>query len=525
MSNTDFKHWFLGYDSSIADEFRNPDRVLFTESPNEVEVLVDGASYMQKLYDVIDSDNATSGDVIYFAGLELKWDLYLIPDNGFSQILEVLDRAHKNGADVRVLLSFHYHNRFELTTNVDTFRRLWSRGIECIYDISAGVKKWFTGAAHQKFAIICRAGKLHGFCGGIDITYDRWDTDQHDSKKQNNGINRPFAQSFPAGWHDVHTYIQGAACHDLLTSFEERWNFIVDTPEIRSRFNVKSRKPSTLGSPQISPIPLNGGHHVQVLRTYPCFRPEEGEIELPFAKHGEMSAREACLKAIRQAEYLIYIEDQYFYSYEIASALIDALNSKPRLRVLVVVPREPNADPLYEWANYHQGQVIDMIHTSVGYERFGIYDLNIDPVTDLVENQIYVHAKLMIIDDVWVEIGSMNCNRRSTTHDFEMCVAVVDDATSTYTSTEMGTVCDFAHDLRLRLWEEHLGVPPSQISHDHVIGFDFWRTHSDISPHHARNHIASLNNERKWIFWKPNLWNSQIDIEGSCPDEDRIPPL
>ena len=78
---------------------------------------------------------------------------------------------------------------------------------------------------------------------------------------------------------------------------------------------------------------------------------------------------------------------------------------------------------------------------------------------------IYVHAKVCVIDDVWVAVGSDNLNRRSWTHDSELSAAVLDE---TLTTASRGTRrawatapgC-FARDLRLRLWREHLGRGPT----------------------------------------------------------------
>ena len=51
-----------------------------------------------------------------------------------------------------------------------------------------------------------------------------------------------------------------------------------------------------------------------------------------------------------------------------------------------------------------------------------VYDLENDDGTP-----IYVHAKVCVIDDVWMMVGSDNLNRRSWTHDSELSCAVLDD--------------------------------------------------------------------------------------------------
>lgn len=57
---------------------------------------------------------------------------------------------------------------------------------------------------------------------------------------------------------------------------------------------------------------------------------------------------------------------------------------------------------------------------------------------------IYVHAKVAIIDDLWMTVGSANLNNRGLRDDAEMNVATLD--------------AGLALSLRLRLWAEHLGL-------------------------------------------------------------------
>jgi phosphatidylserine/phosphatidylglycerophosphate/cardiolipin synthase-like enzyme len=60
---------------------------------------------------------------------------------------------------------------------------------------------------------------------------------------------------------------------------------------------------------------------------------------------------------------------------------------------------------------------------------------------------IYVHAKVCIVDDHWMTIGSDNLNLRSWTHDSELTCAIVDPDG------------ELPRGLRTSLWAEHLGLP------------------------------------------------------------------
>ena len=105
----------------------------------------------------------------------------------------------------------------------------------------------------------------------------------------------------------------------------------------------------------------------------------------------------------------------------------------------------------------------------------GIYDLeNAHGVP------IYVHAKICIVDDVWLTCGSDNFNRRSWTNDSELTCAVIDpnqDKREPHDLTGRGDGARvLARELRMQVWSEHLGVEPDDPALlDPVEAFDLWR--------------------------------------------------
>jgi phosphatidylserine/phosphatidylglycerophosphate/cardiolipin synthase-like enzyme len=218
--------------------------------------------------------------------------------------------------------------------------------------------------------------------------------------------------------------------------------------------------------------PTNGGHVVQVLRTYPSRRPKYS-----FAPDGERSVARAFAKAITRARTVIYIEDQYFWSVEIARLLAEVLQQQPELQVIGVVPRYPDKDS--KWAGppsrLAQARAIAIVKKAGG-DRVGIYDIENE-----ADTPIYVHAKVCVIDDVWATVGSDNLNRRSWTHDSELSCAVIDSELDDRIPLDPGGLGDgsrkFARALRLSLWAEHLGRSPDDpellnLSHSS----DLWRT-------------------------------------------------
>jgi hypothetical protein len=63
---------------------------------------------------------------------------------------------------------------------------------------------------------------------------------------------------------------------------------------------------------------------------------------------------------------------------------------------------------------------------------------------------IYVHAKVSIVDDEWLSVGSANLNGRGMATDTEMNVQSI--------------APDLARSLRVRLWAEHLGMSEEEVA-------------------------------------------------------------
>jgi len=190
-----------------------------------------------------------------------------------------------------------------------------------------------------------------------------------------------------------------------------------------------------------APPPPAGAHAVQLLRTYSPKRPP-----FPFAPKGERSVARAYAKAFERARSLIYIEDQYLWSPEVAASIAKALVRNQKLQVIVVVPRYPDQDDTLAGPPGRLGQqrAIAKLRRAAP-DRVGVFDLENREGTP-----IYVHAKICIVDDTWSTCGSDNFNRRSWTTDSELTCAVFDTG-----SDETG---GFARELRLQLWSEHLGL-------------------------------------------------------------------
>lgn len=440
--------WFLsceerGNPASKIDDGR-PGGKAWTEG-NHVTVLVDGATYFPALLDELRS--ATLGDWIYLTDLQSDGNEQLAGPG--SEIGTVLADAARRGAEVRGLLWRSHpsgHGAAEVT-NLLVSRTVNDAGGEIVLDhrVRRG------GSHHQKIVVIHRGSRPNAdddvaFAGGIDLAHGRHDGPPHHGDEQELSLSDSRYGERPP-WHDVQLRLQGPAVADVSWTFRERWEdpHALDTPTPwRVMRHVLSRKPAQRGdlaSPDRVPS-MRGSHAVQVLRTYPARR-----RPYPFAPSGERSIARAYVKAFGRARSLVYIEDQYLWSLDATRALCDALRRNPELRCVVVIPRYPDPSGVLGAASRFGRWRVERELARAGGDRVAFFDLENDEGTP-----IYVHAKVCIVDDHWMTVGSDNLNRRSWTHDSEVCCAVIDPEGS------------LAHDTRTRLAREHLDAADSSES-------------------------------------------------------------
>ena len=276
-------------------------------------------------------------------------------------------------------------------------------------------------------------------------------------------------------WHDLQAEIRGPAVAAIAETFRERWN---DPHPLRMRGIPLRRADPAPPCEQLGSLrhvgdstPAPGSQAVQVLRTYPVRRPK-----YPFAPEGERSIARAYRKAFRRARRLIYVEDQYLWSSCAAEALGEAAREQPGLKIVAVVPRYPDEDGRLSGPPNRIGQIRAIRHLQeVAGSCFAVYDL------ETQHYPIYVHAKVCIVDDVWMTIGSDNLNRRSWTHDSELSCAVIDARHDNREPIDPAGLGDgarvFARETRLSLWGEHLQRDDVPVDPDE--GFELLRASAD----------------------------------------------
>ncbi|MEO8328687.1 MAG: phospholipase D-like domain-containing protein [Candidatus Nanopelagicales bacterium] len=432
--------WFLTADqrgNPSTDLDRRHGNGLAWTTGNDIRALVHGAVYFGELLERVRA--MTSGDLLLFT--DWRGD----PDQQMSehdaQVGEVFAAAARAGVDVRGLLWRSHLDRFQFSEqeNRHLGEMIEAAGGECLMDMRVRPG----GSHHQKLVVLRhqrRSAADIAFVGGIDLCHSRRDDATHLGDPQRQPMADVYGERPP--WHDVQLAIQGPAVGDVEHVFRERWND--PTPVSRNplyvlgdKMHKDDRHPNRLPDQLPDPKP-QGGFAAQLLRTYPVRHPG-----YPFARNGERSIARAYAKVLARAESIVYLEDQYLWSTEVADVFANALRRAPNLRMVVVIPRFPDQAGRVATPGNLIGREIAMQRLfDAGGDRVAIYG---------IENKlgvpIYVHAKVCVVDDVWVTVGSDNANRRSWTHDSELSCAVLSDETDE----------SFARSLRLQLATEHLG--------------------------------------------------------------------
>ncbi|WP_284976442.1 phospholipase D-like domain-containing protein [Arthrobacter sp. efr-133-TYG-104] len=490
---------------------------------NLVKPLIHGTEYFARLHEELTA--LQPGDRVWFTDWRGDADERLLPDGpSIGELLAGLARA---GVEVRGLVWRSHGERVSAPmsgrSNELLSRKVNDAGGEVLLDQRVRL----FGSHHQKLFVIRRRddpSRDVAFVGGIDLSHSRRDDAGHAGDPQPVTMDPRYGKQPP--WHDATLELRGPVVADVLAVFAERWNdpHPLDhrTPYrmLLQRLARMPRHPEPL--PEVAPPPPPAGPHaVQLLRTYGVKHPP-----FPFAPDGERSIARGYAKAFARARSLIYIEDQYLWSAEVAAGLTEALQRNPELNVIAVVPRYPDSDGALAGPPMRVGQlraINNLRRAAPG--RVGVFDLE-----NRMGTPIYVHAKICIIDDTWFTCGSDNFNRRSWTSDSELTCAVIDTAEYPAlpgTDTGRGDSGPLAQRLRRELWAEHIGLEQNdprledpaaglRLWNDAADALDDWHRTGRHTPRpagHARHHTPEPVSPRQRL-WADPISRLVVDPDG-----------
>ncbi|HWC87986.1 MAG TPA: phosphatidylserine/phosphatidylglycerophosphate/cardiolipin synthase family protein [Solirubrobacteraceae bacterium] len=369
---------------------------------NQLDILIDGAEALPAIAEAL----MQARSHVSITGWHLASHFELIRGER-PVVLGALLAELARRVDVRVLVwagapvpAFH-PTRKEVAAEVERLVR--STQIRCQVD----PREHPFHCHHEKTVIV---DDEVAFVGGIDMTDfagDRFDLSEHPARRR-------------MGWHDVGTRLQGPAVTDVAAHFAMRW-----------------REVTGEGLHVGDPPPPAGPSTVQVVRTI-------AETMYESVPRGEFRILEGYLRALHSARECIYLENQFLWAPEIVDVLADKLRHPPaeEFRLVIVLPRRAN-----NGQDDTRGQLGRLISADDGNGR--LLAATLRSRTAGRTDPLYVHAKVGIVDDRWLTVGSANLNAHSLMNDTEMNV-ITDDP-------------EVARATRERLWAEHLELDRDQV--------------------------------------------------------------
>ncbi len=374
---------------------------------NRLEVLVDGAAALPRIAEAMRAARSH----VHITGWHLASHFELVRGEDPLAIGPLLAELAER-VDVRVMVwagspvPLFHPTRAEIKAEVDRLVR--DTKIQAYRD----PREHPVHCHHEKTIVV---DDEVAFVNGIDMTDqdgDRYDTSDHGARRK-------------LGWHDVGVRIEGPAVADVAAHFRMRWREVAG---------------ETLPPPVIAP-PLEGPETstVQVVRTV-------AEDMYDAVPKGDFRILEAYVRALRSARHTVYLENQFLWAPEIVEILVDKLKRPPtpEFRLVVLLPAKAN-----NGQDDTKGQLA-VLADADGTNNPHFLAATIRSRTGGRADPLYVHAKVGIVDDRWMTIGSANLNAHSLLNDTEMNV-VTDDAA-------------LAEATRVRLWSEHLEVEPGEVA-------------------------------------------------------------
>jgi phosphatidylserine/phosphatidylglycerophosphate/cardiolipin synthase-like enzyme len=370
-------------------------------SGNDVEILIDGASFLPRLAEELERVESH----VHIAGWYVSTELALVRDGDRRVLLDLLAELARK-VDVRVLLwagaplPLFKPSRAAVC---DVAEHLRGVGVQ----VGLDAKERPLHCHHEKLVVIDdRVASV----GGIDLTTfngDRYDSSEH-----------PWRPSL--GWHDAAALVRGPVVADVAEHFRFRWR------------EVTGRELPARSMPAES-----GEHELQLVQTIP-------EKVYRARPRGAFRILESYVRALCSAERLIYLESQFLWSPELVEILAEKLRQPPRddFRIVAVLPSHADSGN-----DDSRGQVGVLADADAGAGRFlacALYARD-----GAAREPIYVHAKIGIVDDRWLTIGSANLNEHSLFNDTEVNLVSCEP--------------ELARATRERLWAEHLELSVEEV--------------------------------------------------------------
>lgn len=258
------------------------------------------------------------------------------------------------------------------------------------------------GASHHQKVVVIDGD--FAFCGGIDLSAWRWDTQEHrvEDAHRMDPKGKPYQP-----YHDIHMAVAGEAAVDLDALFRMRWERAIG--EV------------------LEPIEIRRAADVWPASVDVDFEDVSIGIALTFSEYKDYEAsrhiEQLHLDLIRSAERYIYIENQYLSSHLIVDALIERLREPEGPELVIVLTKDTGGFLEEGTLGLLRERLLEKLSDADAHNRFNVYYPYVEDESG-AQSQVYVHAKLMICDDNTILSGSANLSNRSMKVDSEVAIVI-----------------------------------------------------------------------------------------------------
>jgi phosphatidylserine/phosphatidylglycerophosphate/cardiolipin synthase-like enzyme len=471
---------------------------------NTVEPLIDGPAAFRAIQQAIES----AEDSTHFIYLLGWWtDPWVNLTGPGTCLLDLFARAGARGVQVRVLVwdapwGFARHQSNLATEAVHAISRLPNCHAE--QDESGNSRK----SHHQKLLVVQGRNGLVALCGGVDINADRindlppprgsYRSDRPDVGWEDAGSGGSGSGGSGNPLHDVHARVTGPTALPLLRVFLRRWWARSGDHDFDRRSPLRASFSPSMPAP-------TGTQFARIGETF------NGVLRAP---GGNVSSRQVTvqdiwLRSILGARRFIYMEEQYLIS-DCAAAAIRAVLPRLEHVTILIAPSEITDMPGV-WGrrktfirritarNPYAGKL--HVYTRTAGQR--------QPCVRANASHLYVHAKMAVIDDELMLIGSANCNNRGWETDSELVIASFEDD---------GGTNAVAGGLRMALWAHHLDVHPTDVA-DPVNSRSLWDT---ASTRRVCRYDPGGGDD-SWLHYRPDYFVDPSDRQPGDPCRTLLP--
>lgn len=473
----------------------------------KLEWLIDAEEYYREVIKSIDE----AKEEIFIHGWWVSPELHLLRpaiNHPEARLDRILQRKAREGVKIYIIVFKEfsmalYLNSYHTKVSMESLHP--NIRVQRHPDHFSGTLYW---AHHEKLVVI---DQRIAFTGGLDLCFGRFDTQSHPLtdvtatqlwtgldyanpriKDFRNVIQYTTAmvdrQAVPRmPWHDVHCKVWGPSARDLGRHFIERWNFV----KAKKAMHKEEHIPFLLPKPDYQegriPPDERGGLTIQAVRSI---------SEWSIGTQPEHSIYNAYLHYIENAQHFIYIENQFFVSRSaerqntpiqnriaqaITERILRAANEKSSFKVIVLLPLLPAFEaPLHRSEASSLRMIMQGQYSGISrgptsllgqLAKYGIKAEDYITFFSLrkysflegkaITEQLYVHTKVMIVDDQVALLGSANINDRSMlgVRDSEINLIVEGgDMIEGTLNDQPVSVSKKVRELRMRLFQEHLGL-------------------------------------------------------------------